>query len=118
MNDKNVTLDRIEFEKLIEQSKAERAEYMRQCGTAALGVVGSTLCAHHVIAVVAVLLISFGVKMFFSTSAPTAEANIRAVPSVIPSSSMNVIQIHRDIDTKSLPVQKMNDKTFIFTDEE
>ena len=65
MNDKNVTLDRIEFEKLIEQSKAERAEYMRQCGTAALGVVGSTLRAHHVIAVVAVLLISFGVKMFF-----------------------------------------------------
>ena len=38
----------------------------------------STLRAHHVIAVVAVLLISFGVKMFFLSSAPTAEANIRA----------------------------------------
>ncbi len=116
MSDKNVTLDRIEFEKLIEQSKAERAEYMRQCGTAALGVVGSTLRAHHVIAVVTVLLISFGVKMFFSSSAPTAEANMRAVPSAIPSASVNVLQMHRD--AKSLPVQKMNDRTFIFTDEE
>ena len=114
----NVTLDRIDFEKLIAQSKAERAEYMNQCGTAALGVIGSTLREHHVIAVVAVLLISFGVKMFFSSSPPTAEANIHAVPSAILSASVNVLQMHRDVDTKSLPVQKMNDKTFIFTDEE
>ena len=110
----NVTLDRIEFEKLKQQAKAARAEHLHRHGTAALGVVGSTLRAHHAIAVVAVLLISFGVKMFFSTSAPTAEANIRAVSSA----SVNVLQMHRDVDTKSLPVQKMNDKTFIFTDEE
>ena len=118
MNDKNVTLDRIEFEKLKQQAKAARAEYLHRHGTAALGVVGSTLRAHHAIAVVAVLLISFGVKMFFSASAPTAEANIRAVPSAIPSASVNVLQMHHDVDTKSLPVQKMIDKTFIFTDEE
>jgi hypothetical protein len=37
----NVTLDRIEFEKLKQQAKATRAEYLRQHGTAAL-VVGST----------------------------------------------------------------------------
>ena len=113
----NVTLDRIDFEKLKEQAKAQRAECLNQYGTAALGVVGSTLREHHVIAVVAVVLISFGVKMFF-LSAPTAEANIHAVPSAIPSASVNVLQMHRDVDTKSLPVQKMNDKTFIFTDEE
>ena len=71
-----------------------------------------SLRAHHVIAVVAILLISLGVKMFFF-AAPTAEATIHAIPS-----AMNVLQMQRDVDTKSLPVQKMNDKTFIFTDEE
>jgi hypothetical protein len=110
----NVTLDRIDFEKLIAQSKAERAECLQQYGTAALGVVGSTLREHHVIAVVAALVISFGVKMFF-LSAPTAEANIHHA---ILSASVNVLQMQRDVDTKSLPLQKVNDKTFIFADEE
>jgi ABC-type uncharacterized transport system permease subunit len=109
----NVTLDHIEIERLIAQAKAARAENMRRFGAAASGVVSSTLRAHHVIAVVAVLLISFGVKMFFLSSAPTAEANTHAIPSV-----MYVLQMHRDVDTKSLPVQKINDRTFIFTDEE
>ena len=72
----NVTLYRIDFEKLKEQSKVARAEYMRQFGMDALVVVGSTLRAHHVIAVVTVILISFGVKMFFF-SAPTAEADVK-----------------------------------------
>ena len=88
--------------KLKEQANAVRVEYMHRYGRVVLRVVGSTLRAHHVIAVVAVLLISFGVKMFFLSSAPTAEANIRAVPSA----SVNVLQMHRDVDTKSLPVQK------------
>ena len=61
----NFTLDRIDFEKLQHQAKVERAKYLRQCGTAAAGWVGSTLRAHHAIAVVAILLFSFGVKMFF-----------------------------------------------------
>ena len=111
-----VTLDRIDFEKLKEQATAERAECLHQYGTAALEVVGSVsspLRTHPVIAIAAILIISFGVKMFF-LSAPTAEANTHAIPSA----SVNVLQMHRDVDTKSLPAQKMNDKTFIFTDEE
>ena len=69
--------------------------------------------AHHVIAVVAVLVIGLGAKQFLFS--PTqADANINAVPR----DSVNVLQMHRDIDTKSVPVQKMNDKTFIYTDEE
>ena len=69
--------------------------------------------AHHVIAVVAVLVVGLGAKQFLFP--PTqADAGVNAVPSA----SMSVLQMHRDIDTKSLSVQKMNDKTFIFTDEE
>jgi molybdenum-dependent DNA-binding transcriptional regulator ModE len=69
--------------------------------------------AHHVIAVVAVLVIGLGAKQFLFS--PTqADANINAVPR----DSVNVLQMHRDMDTKSVPVQKMNDKTFIYTDEE
>jgi molybdenum-dependent DNA-binding transcriptional regulator ModE len=73
----------------------------------------ASMRAHHVIAVVAVLVIGLGAKQFLFP--PTqADANINAVPSA----SVNVLQMHRDIDTKSISVQKMNDKTFIFTDEE
>ena len=61
----NLTLDRIEFEKLTEQAKLVRAEYLRRNGAAALGVVGSTLRAHHVYAVGAIILISFGLTTFF-----------------------------------------------------
>ncbi len=78
----------------------------------------STLRAHRVVAVVAVLVISFGAKVF-SSSPPVAEANTHAVRSA----SLNVLQMHRDatgccrawartrplfaiVDTKSLPVQK------------
>jgi hypothetical protein len=68
---------------------------------------------HHVIAVVAVLVIGLGAKQFVFPP-QQADANINAVPST----SVNVLQMHRNIDTKSLPVQKMNDKEFIFTDEE
>jgi hypothetical protein len=66
---------------------------------------------HHVIAVVAVLVIGLGAKQYMF---PPKQANA----DVFPTASMNVLQIHSDIDAKSLPVQKMNDKTFIFTDEE
>ena len=68
--------------------------------------------AHHVIAVVAVLVIGLGAKQFLFP--PTqADADINAVPSA----SVNVLQMHRDIDTKSLPVQKMHDMTFAFDSE-
>jgi hypothetical protein len=107
----NLTLDRIDFEKLKVQAQQERADFLRRYGTATTGAVGSTLRAHHVIAVVAILVISFGVKMFF-LSAPTAEADMRPVPSA----SMGILQMHRDTDMKQLPLQKMYDKTFIFTE--
>jgi len=67
--------------------------------------------AHHVIAVVAVLVIGLGTKQFLF---PPKQANAVAFPTA----SMNVLQMHSDIDMKHLPVQKMNDKSFIFTDEE
>ena len=66
--------------------------------------------AYHAIAVVAVVLISFGVKMFFF-SAPTAEADIHAVPSA----SMGVLQMQIDHPNRNNhPVQKMHDMTFVF----
>lgn len=68
--------------------------------------------AHHAIAVVAVILISFGVKMFFF-SAPTAEANIHAGPSA----SMDVLQLHVDHPNRNnLPLQKLHDMSFVFSD--
>jgi molybdenum-dependent DNA-binding transcriptional regulator ModE len=68
---------------------------------------------HHVIAVVVVLIVGIGAKEFLFPP-KQAEADIQAMPSA----SVDVLQMHRDMDTKSLPVQKMNDKTFIFTEEE
>ena len=68
---------------------------------------------HHVIAIVAVLIVGIGAKQFLFPP-KQANADIQATPSA----SVDVLQMHRDMDTKSLPVQKMNDKTFIFTDEE
>jgi hypothetical protein len=66
---------------------------------------------HHAIAVVAVILISFGVKMFFF-SAPTAEADIHAGPSA----SMDVLKILTNHPHgKDLSVQKMHDMTFVFS---
>ncbi len=77
----NIALDRIDFEKLKQQAKRARTDYMRRCGRVFIKssrhivpqCVGAVMRAHRAIAVVAVLLISFGVKMFF-LSPPTAEA--------------------------------------------
>jgi hypothetical protein len=60
---------------------------------------------HHAIAVVAVILIGFGVKLFFF-SAPAAEANLHAVENA----SMNVLQMHIDHpNMKTVPVQDITD---------
>ena len=67
--------------------------------------------AHHVIAVVAVLVIGLGAKLYLFPP-KQAEADI------FPTGTMNVLQMHTDIDMKQLPQQKMNDKAFIFTEEE
>ena len=68
--------------------------------------------AHHVIAVVAVLIIGLGAKQYFFPPMQ-AEADIHAVPSA----SMNVLQMHIDHpNIKNLPVEKMHDMTFVFSD--
>ncbi len=72
MSDKP-TLDHAEIEKLIMSAKMARAEVMRRRGATIGEWVGSNLHAHYVAAVVAILIISFGVGMFFFP-APTAEA--------------------------------------------
>ncbi len=66
--------------------------------------------AHHVIAVVAILLISFGVKVFFF-QAPTAEADVNA------STSMNVLQMHTDHPNRNnLPSEKVNDRSLVYSE--
>ena len=68
--------------------------------------------AHHVIAVIAVLVIGVGVKQFFFP-ATQAEADIQAAGSA----RMNVLQMQTDYpNIKNLPVQKMHDMTFVFAD--
>jgi hypothetical protein len=60
---------------------------------------------HYAITVVAVILIGFGVKLFFF-SAPSAEADLHAVKN----SSMNVLQMHIDHpNIKTLPVLDVKD---------
>jgi hypothetical protein len=71
---------------------------------------GTIMCAHHVIiAAVAVTLIGFGVKLIFFTD-PAAEAKVLSVKSI----SMDISELHRN--TKNLPVQKIHDMSFVFSD--
>ena len=65
--------------------------------------------AHLIIAVLAVLVIGLGAKQYLFPPME-AEANLHAVPSA----SISVLQMHRDINVKNLPVQKMHDMTFVF----
>ncbi|MFZ0348571.1 MAG: hypothetical protein WCB77_03810 [Pseudolabrys sp.] len=73
-------LDHLEIHKTIARAKAVRAENLRRYGRSALGAFGSKLRAPRIIAVIVVLLVTFGAKMLFLPMAP-AEANIQAVPS-------------------------------------
>lgn len=61
--------------------------------------------SHSVIAIAAVILVGFGVKLAFF-SAPNAAANLNSTRSV----DVSVAQ------TKNLPVQKIHDMTFVFSD--
>ena len=63
--------------------------------------------AHHVIVVVAVLVIVVGAKLFLFPP-KKAEADTRT------SASLNVHQMHRNINMQNLPVQNMHDMTFVF----
>jgi hypothetical protein len=67
---------------------------------------------HHVIAVVAVLIIGIGAKQFLFPP-KQAEANIQAMPST----SMNILQMHIDHPNKNNhPVQKIHDMSFVFSE--
>ena len=66
---------------------------------------------HHVIAVVAALIIGIGAKQFLFPP-KQAEANIQAMPSA----SMNTLQMHIDhLNKNDLPVQKMHDMSVVFS---
>jgi hypothetical protein len=63
--------------------------------------------AHHVIAVVAVVLVGIGVKLPFF-DAPLAEADSLPIKRV----SLDISQMHEV--TRNLPVQKFHDMTLVF----
>lgn len=63
--------------------------------------------AHHVIAVVAVLFIGLGVKLFLFPPK-------RADADIGPINSMNVLQMQSDINMQNLSAQKMHDKIFVY----
>jgi hypothetical protein len=65
--------------------------------------------AHHVIVVVAAILVAVGVKLIFFP-APTAEAESLSIKSV----GVDVSQLHQN--AKNLPVQKFHDMSFVFPD--
>ena len=60
---------------------------------------------HYAVALVAVILVGFAVKLFFFP-APRAEAESR--------NSLNISRMHIG---KDLPVQKLHDMSFVFSDE-
>jgi hypothetical protein len=64
---------------------------------------------HHAVAVVVVLILGLGAKQFFFPP-QDAEASIRADQAV----SLNVLQMHRDMDMKNLPVQRVHDMALVF----
>jgi len=64
--------------------------------------------AHHAIAIVTVILVGFGLKLTFF-SGPIAAADVGSTKSV----SIDVSEMHRNI--KNLPVEKIHDMTFVFS---
>jgi len=70
---------------------------------------GTVMRTHHVIAVVAAILVGVGVKLIFFT-APTAEADTLSVKSV----GVDVSQLHQNVE--KLPVQRFHDMSLVFSD--
>ena len=69
--------------------------------------------SYHTIAVVAVILIGIGAKLFFF-SVPPVEVNVSGVKSA----SMDILQMERDFAGMKKTVQKMNDMTFVYSDDD
>jgi len=67
---------------------------------------GTVMRAHHIIAVVAVILVGAGLKIFLS--APTADAN----PTVGKNVGLNIAQLH---EGKNPPVEKFHDLSVVFS---
>lgn len=65
--------------------------------------------AYHAIAIVAAILVGFGLTLIFS-SAPIAVADARVIKSV----SMNISEMQQSV--KNLPVERFHDMTFVFSD--
>jgi hypothetical protein len=68
----------------------------------------ATMRLHYLVSIAAAVLIGFAAKLFFFPI--PAEADISGLKS---SASMDVFQMHR----AGLPVQKMSDLTFVFSDD-
>ena len=81
----------------------------RACAFGAFATEGVVMRAHHVIAVVAVILVVVGAKLNFF-AAPTVEADTLSSKSM----SMDISQMHQN--TNNLPVQKFHDMSFVFSD--
>jgi hypothetical protein len=75
----------------------------------ALATKGMVMRAHNVIAIVAVILVGVGLKLTFFV-APAAEADSLSIKSV----SLDISQLHQN--TRNLPVQKLRDMSFIFSE--
>jgi hypothetical protein len=63
---------------------------------------------HYLISITAIVLIGLGVKVFFLPVPAEAEIN-----ELKRSTGMNVLEMHRP----GLPVQKMDDMTFVFSND-
>lgn len=62
---------------------------------------------HHVIAIVAVVLVGVGVKLIFF-NAPTAQADLLSIKTV----GVDISQLHQNV--KNFPVQKIDDMSLVF----
>jgi len=64
--------------------------------------------SHYVITIIALVLIGFGVKLFF-IPAPSAEANTKIGRNIV----IDVSEMSKNLN---LPEQKIHDMTFVFSD--
>ena len=63
---------------------------------------------HHAIAIVTVILVGFGLKLTFFSD-PIAAADVGSAKSV----RIDISEMHQNI--KNLPVEKIHDMTFVFS---
>jgi len=69
----------------------------------------SLMRTHHIIAVIAVLVVAIGAKQFFFPPV-NAEADVNS------GGCMNVLQMQHDINPELLPEQEMRDMSVVFSE--